>query len=376
MVEGLDMLWLLISVIPYFLIFITLYAGQYMTGRRQKHLPKGADNKLHQEQLKLSVIIPIRNESVNIPRIAADLKNQDYPGHLTEIILIDDNSSDYSYNIALEAFETMADCHVIGNRGAGKKEAISTGIDLSSGSYIITTDADCHLPPGWLTSINDTIIINHPDIIIGPVYPLKGRGIHDRFMQLEFLSVQSVTEASAKINRPVMAGGANLVFSKLVAEGYRDYIIPGVKSGDDMFLLHHAKKEKKKIVFNNMEEGAVFTPMPGTIRKFVNQRLRWSGKSLKYKDSDTIILGVITAFTSLFITSLLVTSLFIDGLIPVILSIYLVKSIPDLLLLYGITGKISRRELLVWFIPLQAIYPVYVTLTVITSLVYKPGWRE
>ncbi|MEZ4999583.1 MAG: glycosyltransferase [Bacteroidales bacterium] len=206
MAEGLAMYWILIPIIPYFILFMILCAVQYRDGKSSG--PAQADSEFlpGREKPTLSVIIPVRNESHNIERIAGDLAGQDYPRNLTEIIIIDDNSSDNSYEIALKSVVSLAGCKVARNNGKGKKDAIATGIALSSSGYIVTTDADCTLQAGWLSSIAATISRDHPDLIIGPVYPLPAKGIASLLMQLEFLSVQSVTEASARVGRPVMAG--------------------------------------------------------------------------------------------------------------------------------------------------------------------------
>ena len=109
---------------------------------------------------KVSVIIPARNEEGHIGQCLDSILKQTYPSHLLEIIVIDDHSSDRSAAIV----ETYANRGVrllsLSKKIAGepglvayKKKAIELGIDQSTGELIITTDADCTVPPGWLSTL-------------------------------------------------------------------------------------------------------------------------------------------------------------------------------------------------------------------------------
>src|SRR5438270_1479057 len=53
-----------------------------------------------ESMIKLSVIIPVRNEEANIERVLNSLLNQTYPKHLFEIIISDDCSTDATVTIA------------------------------------------------------------------------------------------------------------------------------------------------------------------------------------------------------------------------------------------------------------------------------------
>ena len=52
--------------------------------------------------LKLSIIIPVRNEASNIIDLLKDLEVQTYPLHLMEILIVDDASLDDTYSLVKE----------------------------------------------------------------------------------------------------------------------------------------------------------------------------------------------------------------------------------------------------------------------------------
>ena len=105
-------------------------------------------------QITISVIIAARNEEANIPGLLASLENQTYDRALFEVIIVDDHSQDDSWQllsayrgklklIPLRLSEYVDESEPL---AAHKKKAIETGIAKSTGSLIITTDADCHFP--------------------------------------------------------------------------------------------------------------------------------------------------------------------------------------------------------------------------------------
>src|SRR5687767_7928834 len=110
----------------------------------------------------ISVIIPIRNEQSNLKTLTDSLKQQAYPSSRFEVIIVDDHSTDDSWNI-LQAISSapirirsikLAD-EISGKAQikAHKKLAIEKGIDLAEGELIVTTDADCVFDPKWLSYI-------------------------------------------------------------------------------------------------------------------------------------------------------------------------------------------------------------------------------
>ena len=150
---------LVIIVIPYFCLFLLIFRNLL------KIKPYSAPDY---PSVFVSVIIPCRNEEKNLLSVLSDISLQDYSPEHFELIIIDDNSSDMTFNVASE-FDRIRNLKVIKNKGAGKKQAIRTGVGLSSGSLIITSDADCKMGKSWIRIIASFYNKYDPDIIICPV---------------------------------------------------------------------------------------------------------------------------------------------------------------------------------------------------------------
>jgi hypothetical protein len=93
--------------------------------------------------------------------------------------------------------------------------------------------------------------------------------------------------------------------------------------------------------------------------EFLRQRKRWISKGSSYKDMPTIIMAIVTFVTILILPSLAILSFFNPLFIQVLVISFLIKAVPDFLILFNTTGRYSRRPLLRWFLQAELIYPFY-----------------
>lgn len=101
-------------------------------------------------EIELSVVIPVYNEEANLGELvrrsveSCDALNTSY-----EIILIDDGSSDNSLAMINDAAEKHKGkiVGVILTTNFGQHAAVTAGLEVSKGKYIVTLDADLQNPP-------------------------------------------------------------------------------------------------------------------------------------------------------------------------------------------------------------------------------------
>jgi cellulose synthase/poly-beta-1,6-N-acetylglucosamine synthase-like glycosyltransferase len=211
-----------------------------------------------------------------------------------------------------------------------------------------------------------------PDMIICPVKLESGSGFFTGFQELEFLSLQGITAGTASSGEGTMCNGANLSFTRKTYQDNSYNLHDLIDSGDDIFLLHSLKKQSNpKILWLESPEAIVTTSPSSTLREYLDQRKRWISKGMAYNDKYTILLAIVT-----FVAILLQVSTLIAGLINplfwlVSLSIFILKSLPDYLILQNVSRRYDRRELMGWFIPAQLIYPFYVLGVVFYALIAR-----
>jgi glycosyltransferase involved in cell wall biosynthesis len=315
----------------------------------------------------ISVIVACRNESDNILKLMKDIALQDYPVNLFEVIIVDDNSCDRTFEIA-SGFAEIKNLRVIKNKGLGKKMAVATGVDSAKGDLILTTDADCSIGKRWISTVASFYSLHKPDMIISPVVLKSSHGFFGKFQELEFLSLQGITAGTAIAGTSTICNGANLAFTKEVFLKHSKNLHYEILSGDDVFLLHSLKKDKgSKILWLESGEAAVTASAAGTISSFLSQRSRWISKVKAYNDRSTVSLAIVTFVTIFSQIVILIYGFFRPEFLLVFAAFLALKSIPDFLILLNTTKRYGKRNLMKWFIPSQLVYPFYVLGVVLNS---------
>jgi biofilm PGA synthesis N-glycosyltransferase PgaC len=308
----------------------------------------------------VSVIVACRNEQKNLPLLLNSIAMQDYPKELFEVIIVDDNSCDRTFEIA-SSFEGNYRLIPIYNNGIGKKQAIRSGIIASAGALIITTDADCRMGKSWIRIIAAFYEKHKPDMIICPVQIEPGSGFFRRFQELEFLSLQGITAGTAFAGTGVMCNGANLSYTREAYFNNSENLHDEVASGDDVFLLHSLKKNRlSKIMWLESADAIIITAASSTAGAFIKQRSRWISKSNLYNDRFTVLLEIVTFVTIFLQVSVLFEAAVNRVYTGVFIFIFLIKSVPDFLILHNTSVRYHSKDLLKWFLPAQFVYPFYV----------------
>ena len=101
--------------------------------------------------MKLSVVIPVFNESKTIRQVVENLSILEIPRWQKEIIIVDDGSSDDSRSI-LREYENLHKI-IYHSNNLGKGSAVQTGLKQASGDYILIHDADLEYNPLEIPSL-------------------------------------------------------------------------------------------------------------------------------------------------------------------------------------------------------------------------------
>ncbi len=119
----------------------------------------------------LSLEIPTYNEAGNLPVLIERLEGLKLD---LEIIIIDDNSPDGTYEVAQELAEKYHNIKTLKRPGKlGLASAISDGLKLATGNYVAVMDADLQHPPETLLKMFEEAE-KGTDIIIASRYTNKG----------------------------------------------------------------------------------------------------------------------------------------------------------------------------------------------------------
>jgi len=113
--------------------------------------------------MKLSIIIPVYNEEKTVEAIIKKVKKLELPVQ-KEIIVVDDGSSDKSFDIIKKIRGIKILRHKI---NLGKGAAVKTGIANSTGEILIIQDADLELNPQEINKLLHPIIEKDANVVYG-----------------------------------------------------------------------------------------------------------------------------------------------------------------------------------------------------------------
>ena len=325
---------LLVSFVIQLLIYTGLFAQ--LSGKDES-----SNNKIIVSP-SVSLVIAVKNESDNLSAHLAHWTNQDYPN--LEIIFVNDHSIDDSVSIIKQAISKNANIKIYTNRGLGKKEALSTGISASSGTWIITTDADCK--PASDTWISDIINARQQsDVILayGPYMPASG--FLNRFIRYETWYIAMQYLSLAKLGLPYMGVGRNLAYKKevfLKHGGYKDHA--HIKSGDDDLFIAGLTPDTK--VGLNLKS---FTySIPATyLSELIQQKRRHLTTASSYPSKHQFIL--MSMFLSQLMFYIGVVGLSLSGTyLPLVMIIFLTRTVLLLWVAYRKMTVLQEWHLWYW----------------------------
>jgi glycosyltransferase involved in cell wall biosynthesis len=112
---------------------------------------------------KLSIIIPCFNEKNTIEKILSKISSLNIPEWEKEIIIVDDNSTDGTREILKRYENTFIIIYHEKNRGKGS--GVKTGLQKSTGDYILIQDADLEYNPEEIPSLL-VKLTNDPKVVV------------------------------------------------------------------------------------------------------------------------------------------------------------------------------------------------------------------
>ncbi|MDR0802936.1 glycosyltransferase family 2 protein [Fluviicola sp.] len=122
-----------------------------------------------ENQLQLSIVVPLFNEVESLPELHAWIKRVVNEHHLSyEVIFIDDGSKDGSWKV-IESLK-LQDSNVRGikfQRNYGKSAALHTGFQIALGQVVVTMDADLQDSPDELPELYRMITEDDFDVVSG-----------------------------------------------------------------------------------------------------------------------------------------------------------------------------------------------------------------
>ena len=327
----------------------------------------------------VSVVIAARNEDDNIGNLVGDLIKQNYKKNKFEIIIVDDRSTDNTWNIINHFDQKYLQVRGIritekSKEMTPKKFALTSAIEQSKGNIIISTDADCRVPKNWINSIANQFD-EETGIVIGySKIDTQDLSFLNNYQKIDFLTLMSANAGSSGWDLPWTGSGQNIAYKK---EAFNK--INGFKpvadqiSGDDFYLVQSISKISKAR-YNARYDGAVKTQPMISWWSFLSQRTRWASNARKLFNSDFFFL--LFLFLNLFVNTILFCGLFIKSTWEYLPMLFGFKFLFDsLLVAYSsrlFKTPINFSTYIIW----SLLQPIYTPVLGIVSMIGKYRWKD
>lgn len=225
---------------------------------------------------KISLIIPAHNEEKVIERAIESAIETDYPNK--EIIVVDDGSTDRTYQLALEHAKKGKIKLIHRDTASGSKTgALNYGLLFASGEVVVTVDADTVLEHNALKEVVKPLSDPKVSAVSGNVRVLSGeKGGKNLLVKLQTYEYLLALELGRRFNSIIgtllIISGAFGAFWKTNIDSLGRYDKDTIT--EDFDVTVKMRKLGKRLVFS--EKAIAWTYVPETWRDWIRQRIRWT----------------------------------------------------------------------------------------------------
>jgi len=262
------------NVVFYIFIFLSVYAQVFFLvtffENRKKIITRNGRTSLLSYPA-VTVVVPCWNEEETVSKTVRSLLDLNYPADKLKIFLIDDGSTDDTWD-AIRRFENYPNIKIFHKENGGKYTALNLGLQHTETEFFGALDADSFADPESLARIMSyfekdpnimavapSVVVSEPKTFIQNVQTTEYfMGIYLKKM-LGFLGAINVTP------------GPLTIFKKKVFDDLGPY--SRGHNAEDMEIAYRMQKNRYKI--EHCHDAYVYTNTPRTVRNLYRQRLRW-----------------------------------------------------------------------------------------------------
>jgi cellulose synthase/poly-beta-1,6-N-acetylglucosamine synthase-like glycosyltransferase len=242
-------------------IFVTLFENR----KRVYIEPKNFDFP------EVSLIVPCLNEEKNIAKTLNSIIELDYPKDKIEIIVVDDGSTDNTFNVAKGFALKDNRIRVFKKPNGGKYTALNLGIKEVKYDFIGTVDSDSYL---HRDSLRKTMYyFKDPEIMVvaSTVMVSNAKSILEGIQYIEYAISNFLRKVFSFLDSVNVVPGPLSVFKKKVFDelgGFRK-----AHQVEDMEIAFRMQRYDYKIA--HAMDAIVYTDGCKTLKELFSQRLRW-----------------------------------------------------------------------------------------------------
>lgn len=342
----------------------------------------GAPGYVDEDWPVVSLIIPARDEAASIQTCLDHVLASSYPLHLLEVIVVDDQSTDSTAALARSYTGKFPNMRLVSSTGTstGKTGALNQGIATSSGSVIMTTDADCRLSAHSIAS-NVQQYRQGASVVAGSVLYDYGDTAFGAIQALEFLGLVTVGAGTTGLGKPTICNSSNLLYTRTLLQRVAPDGFDESAAADELIIQSLSVADGEYAAFNaDPSAYALATPVQD-LTAFFRQRLRWASAVGSFKNTGAMVIALALFVFLLVLAVSPIFFLLTPALSVALLIAWTVKIVADLLVLIPSARWYNRTVLLRWLPVAEILHAPYVVFSVVLGMIStvtrsgRGGWK-
>ena len=333
-------------------------------------------NNINVPNYLISIIVATRNEKKNVLECLNALTKQDISIHQLEIIIVDDDSSDGTFEF-LQSFVGNHKIRILRKNGdskykSSKKHALEIAVSEAKGDILLFTDADCRPGPFWAMTML-SIFTDSTGMVAGFSPQTAKTKLWSEVMKIDTAAAAFVAAGTIAFGRGVTCTGRNLAIRKqalLDVGGYQ--ALPDSLSGDDDFMLQKISSHPKwQVKYAYDSQAVVPAAGPKNVRCFLDQKRRHISAGKHFQIFSQLIFALyhlanLGIWVSLFIAPFV-------GAIYIV--VFILKLVFDFIAVFWFLGLFKIRVRIASFILWQPLFLFYNIFIGPLSFVQKLKWK-
>lgn len=262
------------NALTYTVTFLALYVQvfffvTFLEKRKElKSSPLGSDVT---DFPSVAVIVPCWNEERTVHGTVESLLALDYPKDKLEIVIVDDGSTDGTWQ-AISKYQNHPQIKVFTKENGGKHTAVNFGIDHTTADFIGCLDADSFVSSH---ALRDMIAMFQADpelMAIAPTLVVSNPRTPVQWAQkVEYNMSVYLKKMQAMLNAIHVTPGPFSVFRKEVFQRIGKF--KKAHNTEDQEIAYRMQENHMRI--GHCHTAYVYTTAPDTVKKLYKQRVRW-----------------------------------------------------------------------------------------------------
>jgi cellulose synthase/poly-beta-1,6-N-acetylglucosamine synthase-like glycosyltransferase len=267
-----------------FIVFLNRYVfGLYLRLARGKKI----DQKIEGYEPTVTIVVPLFNEGSSIYNTIQSFSKLDYPKHKLSVTVVDDCSTDDSYEWACKAARDFQNVRVMRNpTNMGKRRGINRAVRDATSEIIVSVDSDVIVYPTALKALVARFTSPEIAAVGGRVHVSNPNDNWLTRLQTikYFYGQEFLKNLERGLDQVLCLSGCLTAYRRSVLLELdpilerRNILGVPIKYGEDRYLTHQIVKHGYKTRMTM--DAFCFTKAPRRLRDYFSQQLRWKRSNI------------------------------------------------------------------------------------------------